>query len=111
MRNRNVILAAALAALIGMAPTAQAGDRHERSHWAARHEHRPQRHEYRHYDQRREWARRDAYRHGYRDGYRDHHRHRGWHDGPRYYGPSGYGLNVWMDGLGVSWYESGRRCD
>jgi hypothetical protein len=119
MRNRKTILAtAALAALLGIAPAAQADGRNERSHWARGHEHRPlrheSRHEYRHerrHERRHEWARRDAYRHGYRDGHRDHRLHRGWYGGPRYYGPSGYGFNVWMDGVGVSWYESDRWCD
>lgn len=71
--------------------------------------------DHRGWDHRREWNdhwRGRAYRHGYWEGYRDHRwAPYGWYAPGGYYGGCGdSGFSVWLDGIGASYYESGRYC-
>ncbi len=110
MKMRSMLIAGMLAAMLGLSAPAQADRDRGQSRWAPSHHHQS-RHDDRHWQhQRHDRIRHQAFRRGYRAGYRDHYRHRPEYRAPRYYGPGGYGFNVWLDGVGVSYYESGRYC-
>jgi hypothetical protein len=115
MKMRRTLIAGTLAALLGLSLPAHADRGRGPPSWAGNHN----RHEWQH---RRDWDHnrydriRYSYRRGYRDGRHDRHHHGHyyrpgyWYPAPRYYGPGGYGFNVFLDGIGVSYYESGRYC-
>lgn len=113
MKTRSMFIATALAALLGLSAPAHADRDHGPPHWAARHRHHVHHHHHHHYHWPRYWPnqiRYRAYRHGYRDGFYDRHRHGYWAAAPCYYGPGGYGFNIWLDGIAASYWEAGPYC-
>lgn len=110
MKMHSLLIAVSFAALLGLSAPAHADRDRGQPRWAAGHHHqaRHEMHHWRHHQ--RERIRHQSYRRGYRDGYRDRHWVHSGYGAPRHFGHSGYGLNVWLDGIGVSYYESGRHC-
>ncbi|MCK6371895.1 MAG: hypothetical protein L6Q83_11345 [Gammaproteobacteria bacterium] len=115
MTKRSTVMAVTLAALLGFASAAQADRGRGPPHWSASprhhvHDDRAWKH-HRQHDRLRYRAYQRGYRHGYGHGYGSHGRHGYRPARPPYYGGSGYGFNVWLDGVGVNYWESCRYCD